>query len=103
MEVLFEGEESVILKEFCGYVLKNDPDILISTYQGLERNTIDHLLTRMRVHGLDLGRDCRVCLDSNSFHLDLDLPALIINLSIYAAKIRVPQLPVLLERGALSR
>jgi DNA polymerase elongation subunit (family B) len=75
-EVLFEGEEGAILKEFCDYVQKEDPDILIST-----NKLLDHLLARMSIYGLDLGRECgiqgRVCLDSKSFHLDLDLPALI--------------------------
>ena len=59
------------MKEFCDYVLKEDPDILLST-----NKLLDHLLARMSIHGLDLGRECgtqgRVCLESS-----LDLPALI--------------------------
>jgi DNA polymerase elongation subunit (family B) len=74
-----------ILREFCDYVLTKDPDILVSSYQGLERNTIDHLLARMSAYEFNFGRDGdkitrvqgRVCLDTKSFHLDLDLSALI--------------------------
>jgi DNA polymerase elongation subunit (family B) len=70
-EILFEGEEGAILNEFCDYVQKEDPDILVST-----NKLLDHLLTRMSVYGLDLGRESgthgRVCLESS-----LDLPALI--------------------------
>ena len=83
-EVLFEGEEVAILKEFRDYVLAKDPDILVSSYQGLERNTIDHLLARMSEYEFNLGRDGdkltriqgRVCLDSKSFHSELDIPTL---------------------------
>jgi DNA polymerase I len=71
-EILFEGEEGPILKQFCDYVQKEDPDILVST-----NKLLDHLLARMSMYGLDLGRECgthgRVCMDSESFHL----PALI--------------------------
>jgi hypothetical protein len=66
-------------------VPKKDPDILVSSYQGLERNTISHLLARMSAYGFNLGGDgdkitCvqgRVCLDNKSFHSELDLLALI--------------------------
>jgi DNA polymerase elongation subunit (family B) len=75
-EVLFEGEEGAILKEFCDYVQKEDPDILIST-----NKLLDHLVARMRIYGLDLGRECgtqgRVCLDGKSFHTDLNLAGLV--------------------------
>jgi len=75
-EVLFEGEEGAILKEFCDYVQKEDPDILIST-----NKLLDHLVARMRIYGLDLGRECgtqgRVCLDGKSFHTDLNLASVI--------------------------
>jgi DNA polymerase elongation subunit (family B) len=71
-EILFEGEEGAILKDFCDYVQKEDPDILVST-----NKLLDHLLARMSIYGLDLGRESgtrgRMCLDSESFHL----PALI--------------------------
>jgi DNA polymerase elongation subunit (family B) len=72
-EILFEGEEEgSILKQFCDYVQKEDPDILISTDK-----LLDHLFARMGIYGLDLGRESstqgRVSLDSDSFHL----PALI--------------------------
>jgi len=81
---LFEGDEGAILKEFRDYVIAKDSDILVSSYQGLERNTIDHLLARMSSYEFNLGRDGdkltriqgRVCLDSKSFHSELDLPAL---------------------------
>jgi len=73
-EVLFEGEEVAILKEFRDYVLAKDPDILVSSYQGLERNTIDHLLARMSAYEFNLGRgddkitsvQGRVCLRTRS-------------------------------------
>ena len=65
-EVLFEGEEGAILKEFCDYVQKEDPDILIST-----NKLLDHLLARMSIYGFDLGGECgihgRVCLTVNRF------------------------------------
>ena len=69
-EILFEGEEDAILKEFFDYVQKEDPDILIST-----NKLLDHLVARMRIYELDLGRECgtrgTVCLESF-----LDLPTL---------------------------
>jgi DNA polymerase elongation subunit (family B) len=70
-EVLFEGEEGAILKEFYDYLQREDTDILIST-----NKLLDHLLARMSVYGLDLGRESgthgRVCLEPS-----LDLPLLI--------------------------
>ena len=47
-EILFEGQEGAILKGFCDYVQKEDPDILVSTSK-----LLDHLVARMNTYGLD--------------------------------------------------
>ena len=89
-EISLEGNEDIILKDFCEYVLAKDPDILVSTNQHTRGIVIlEYLLTRMRELNLDLllGRDDqtnkrngvegRVYLMNKSFHSDLELLNLI--------------------------
>ena len=55
----FAHDEETILKDFCNYVLTNDPDILISTGQHcLGTSVLEYLITRMEELGIDikLGR-----------------------------------------------
>lgn len=59
-EITFEGNEDTILKDFCRYVMTNDPDILVSTKQHYRNTSIPQLLiARMSELGIDLelGRD----------------------------------------------
>ena len=77
--ISFEGEEERIFKEFHEFVVNKDPDILVST-----GDTFKHFMTRMSRLDLDIGREPnkasvkgRVCLESKSFHIDLDLSGLI--------------------------
>jgi DNA polymerase elongation subunit (family B) len=78
-----EGDEEIIFKKFYEYVVNKDPDILISAgdnYNGVFK----HLITKMSTFGFDIRREAnkssvkgRVCLESKSFHTDLDLGGLI--------------------------
>ena len=87
-EIAFEGSEDSILKDFSGYVLANDPDVLFSSNQHSRSNTIlDYLFVRMSRLDLHLGRDKntnktnkiegRVYLNNKSLRSDLDLVGLI--------------------------
>ncbi|MGC2575318.1 MAG: DNA polymerase domain-containing protein [Candidatus Nitrosopolaris sp.] len=76
-EVTFADDEETILKDFCNYVLTNDPDILVSTEQHcLGTSALEYLMTRMEELGIDIGLgrtdkrnaiEGRVYLDSDSF------------------------------------
>jgi DNA polymerase elongation subunit (family B) len=79
-EAIFTSdEEETILKDFCNYVLNNDPDILISTEENYRGTSVlKYLFARMDELGIDvrLGRgttdktntiEGRLYLDSNSF------------------------------------
>ncbi|HXX96779.1 MAG TPA: DNA polymerase domain-containing protein [Candidatus Bathyarchaeia archaeon] len=76
-EVTFADDEETILKDFCNYVLTNDPDILIATEQHcLGTSVLEYLIARMEELGIDieLGRtdnrnaiEGRAYLDSDSF------------------------------------
>src|SRR5215469_10891399 len=76
-EVTFADDEETILKDFCNYVLTNDPDILIPTEQHcLDTSVLEYLIARMEELGIDikLGRtdkrnaiEGRAYLDSDSF------------------------------------
>ena len=77
--ISFEREEERIFKEFHEFVVNKDPDILVST-----GDTFKHFITKMSTLGCDIGREPnktsvkgRVCLESKSFHIDLDLSGLI--------------------------
>ncbi len=84
-DITFEGDEERILRDFCKYVVDNDPDILVSTEQHYRSTSIlRYMFARAEDLGLDiqLGRgninnnnhiDSRVYLDSNS----VDIVALI--------------------------
>jgi DNA polymerase elongation subunit (family B) len=77
-ETTLEGDEDMMLQDFCKYVVDNDPDILVSTEQHYQSTRVlQHLFARIEEVGLDiqLGRgntnnsnyaDGRVYLDSNS-------------------------------------
>ena len=74
----FEGDEESILKEFHEYVMRKDPDILI--YSTDNHTFLEEIITKMRTLRYDIGREPnkgRVCLESKSFHSDLDLAGLI--------------------------
>jgi DNA polymerase-2 len=83
-EVIFADDgENTILKDFCNYVVTNDPDILTSIEQNYRGTSVlKYLFARIEQLGLDveLGRmgkrtsiDGRVYLDSNSFDTIVEL------------------------------
>jgi DNA polymerase elongation subunit (family B) len=58
-EITFEGDEETILQDFCKYVVRNDPDIIISKEQHYQSaRVLQHLFARIEMLGLDilLGR-----------------------------------------------
>ncbi|MGB8937191.1 MAG: hypothetical protein WCC17_19045 [Candidatus Nitrosopolaris sp.] len=59
-EIVFQGREETILKDFCKYILTTDPDILVATKQHYRNTSIlNCLFARMSelVIDIELGRD----------------------------------------------
>jgi DNA polymerase elongation subunit (family B) len=76
-EGIFEGnDDETILKDFCNFVVANDPDILVSTEQHRCTSILKYLFARLKELGIDLelgrtnnsnGIEGRIYLVSNSF------------------------------------
>ncbi len=89
-DVFFEGDEESIIKKFHEYVVNKNPDILVSSRDNYNSTLFYDLITKMNAVGFDIGREPsapgktnkatvkgRICLESRSFHTNLDLAGLI--------------------------